>query len=68
MQAIDRQALRVPVGALVHYEHRCPAQTSLDILVQQHAETIFTQTEAEAGVCPGKSTRTITATASNPVL
>lgn len=52
MQAIDRQPRRAPDGALVHHERRRPEQTTLERLVQQHAETIFAQAEGEEGPAP----------------
>jgi hypothetical protein len=49
VHAIDRQPLRAPDGAPVHYERHRPEQTTLYRLVQQHAATFFEQAEAAAG-------------------
>ena len=49
VQAIGRQPHRAPDGAPFHYERRCPEQTTLYRLVQQHAETFFAEVEAATG-------------------
>ena len=48
MQTIGRQPQRAPDGAPFHSERHRPEQTTLYLLVQQHASTFFAQAEAGA--------------------
>ncbi len=50
MQAIGRQRQRAPDGAPVQYECHRPEQTTLYRLVQQHAASFITHTEASTGM------------------
>jgi hypothetical protein len=49
VQAIGRQPQRAPDSAPVHCERHRPEQTALYRLVQQHAATFITETEAATG-------------------
>ena len=46
MQVSNGQCRRKPDGVPVHYERRCPDETTLYRLVQEHAATFFAQAEA----------------------
>lgn len=56
MQAIGRQPQRAPDGAPLHYECHRPEQTTLCRLLQQHATSFISHTEATLGrSCPASS-------------
>ncbi|MBL8351831.1 MAG: hypothetical protein JNL87_16150 [Burkholderiaceae bacterium] len=48
----DRQPVRAPDGAAVHYERHCPEQTTLHRLVQQHTAGFIAHTEASVSWLP----------------